>query len=97
MTFPECEECRAIIAEYVAAGQQLAQEMRESRLGRDKEFAEAWHQARRLQTEDDVALAEELFPTIQLPSSARIRDIRGRMSLHSLRTGHKALQVFDQK
>ena len=97
MNLPECDECRAIVADYAAANQALAQEMHESRLGSNKEFAEAWHQARRQETEEDVVLAEELFPAIQFISSARMGLILNRMLTHYARTGHKILRVFRQK
>ena len=97
MSLPECDECRAIVADYIAANQALAQEMHESRLGSDREFAEAWHQARKLETEEDVVLAEELFPAIQFSSSPRMGLILSRVLTHYARTGHKILRVFRQK
>jgi hypothetical protein len=96
MTLPECNECRAIIADYIAANRALAQEMQESRLGSDKAFAQAWHQARKLRTEEDVVLAEELFPTIQFASSSKVGLALSRMLAHETRTGHKVRRVFRQ-
>ena len=97
MSLPECDECRAIVADYMAANRALAREMLESRLGSDKEFAEAWHQARKLETEEDVVLAEELFPAIQFSSSPRMGLTLSQMLAHYARTGHKILHVFRQK
>jgi len=97
MSLPECDECRAIIADYIAASQALAREMHESRLGSDKEFAAAWHQARKLETEEDVVLAEELFPAIQFRSSPRMGVILSRVLAHYARTGHKIRRGFRQK
>jgi hypothetical protein len=90
----ECDECRAIVADYMAANRALAREMLESRLGSDKEFAEAWHQARKLETEEDVVLAEELFPAIQFNSSPRVHVALSRMLAHEVRTGHKVRHVI---
>jgi hypothetical protein len=89
MSLPECNECRAIVADYITTIRALAQEMHESRLGCDKEFAEAWHQARKLETEEDVVLAEELFPAIQFNSSRRMRLTLSRMLAYYARTRHK--------
>ena len=94
MSLPDCDECRAIVADIIAASRALAQEMLESRLGSDKEFAQAWHQARMLRTEEDVVLAEELFPAIQFNSSTRVRLAFSRMLAHEVRTGHKVRHVF---
>jgi hypothetical protein len=97
MSLPECDECRAIVADYIAANRALAREMLESRLGSDKEFAQAWHQARKLKTEEDVVLAEELFPAIRFNSSPRVGLALSRMLTHEVRTGHKVRHVFRQK
>ena len=97
MSLPECGECRAIIAEYVAANRALAEEMLESRLGSDEEFAQAWHQARKLKTEEDAILAEELFPAIQFRSSSGVGLVLKRMLAHETRTGHKVRRVFRQE
>jgi hypothetical protein len=97
MNLPECSECRAVVAEYVLANRELAQEMRESRLGSDKEFSQAWHRARRLRTEEDVVLAEELFPAIQFSSSQRVGRALGQMLAHETRTGHKVRRLFRPK
>jgi hypothetical protein len=71
--------------------------MLESRLGSDKEFAQAWHRARKLETEEDVVLPEKLFPAIQFNSSARVGLALSRMYAHQVRTGHKVRHVFRGK
>jgi hypothetical protein len=96
MSLPECNECRAIVADYIEANRALAQEMLESRLGRDEEFAQAWHRARKLRTEEDVVLAEELFPAIQFNFSPGVGRALNRMLAHEARTGHKVRHVFRQ-
>jgi hypothetical protein len=64
--------------------------MLDSRLGSDREFARAWHQARKLRTEEDVLLAEELFPAIQFHSSPKVGLALSRMLAHEARAGHQA-------
>jgi hypothetical protein len=96
VTLPECDECRASIADYAESYRMLAREMAETRLGRDEQYAKAWHQARRLRTEEDVVLAEKLFPSIKFNSSARIGSALNRMLVHEARTGHKARSWFRQ-
>jgi hypothetical protein len=71
--------------------------MLESRLGSDKEFADAWHQARKLRTEQDVVLAEKLFPATQFNSSPKVGLALSRMLAHEARTGHKVRHVFRPK
>jgi hypothetical protein len=97
MSLPECDECCAIVADCIAANRVLAREMLESRLGSDKEFAQAWHEARKLETEEDVVLAEELFPAIQFNSSSRVGLALSRMLAHEVRTGHKVRHMFRQE
>ncbi len=97
MSLPDCYECRAIVAGYIAARQALAREMRDSRLGSDKEFAQAWHRARTLRTEEDVVLAEELFPAIQLNSSTSVGLVLGRMFAHEARARHNIRHVLFHK
>jgi hypothetical protein len=97
MNLFECDECRAIVAGYLAAHRALAREMIESRLGSDKEFADAWRQARKLRTEEDVVLAEKLFPAIQFNSSPKVGLSLSRMLVHEARTGHKVRHVFRPK
>lgn len=97
MNLLECNECRAIVAGYLSAYRALAREMLESRLGSDKEFADAWHQARKLRTEQDVVLAEKLFPATQFNSSAGVGLALSRMLVHEVRTGHKVRHVFRRK
>jgi hypothetical protein len=97
MSLPECDECRAIVADCIAANRVLAREMLESRLGSDKEFAGGWHQARKLETEEDVVLAEELFRAIQFNSSSRVGRALRRMLAHEVRTGHKVRNVFREE
>jgi hypothetical protein len=63
-------------------------------LANDNEFAQAWHQARRLRTEEDVVLAEELFPSIQFKSSHRVGLALNRMLVHETRTGHKVRKML---
>jgi hypothetical protein len=94
MSLSECDECRAIVEDYIAANRALAQEMQSSRLGSDKEFAQAWRQARKLKTEEDVVLAEELFPAIQFRSSPSVGLVFRRMLAHETRTGHKVRRAF---
>jgi len=96
MSLPECVECRASIANYIGAYRALARQMRGTRLASDKEFARAWHQARKLRTEEDVVLAEELFPSIQFNSSPRVGLAVNRMLAHEARTGHKVRSVIRQ-
>lgn len=94
MNLPECDECRASIADYTEAWRALDQEMLGTRLASDKQLAQVWHQARRLKTEEDVVLAEELFPTIQFHSSHRVGLALNRLLLHEARTGHKVRKVL---
>jgi hypothetical protein len=48
-----------------------------------------------LRTEEDVALAEELFPAIQFNSSIRVGLALSRMLAHEVRApGHKIRHVF---
>lgn len=94
VSLPECDECRASIADYIGAWRALHREMHGTRLGSDKEFAQTWRQARRLGTEEDVVLAEELFPSIQFDSSHGVRLALNRMLVHEARTGHKARKVL---
>jgi hypothetical protein len=94
MSLPKCDECRAIIADYIAAYEALAQEMLELYLGDDKELAQTWLQARELKNEEDVALAEELFPRIQFRSSSEMRLVFMRMLAHESRTGHEVRRMF---
>jgi hypothetical protein len=68
--------------------------MGESRLGTDAQFAQAWHQARKLRTEEDVVLAEELFPAIQFTASSKVGLVLRRMLVHEARTGHKVRRFF---
>ena len=82
------------VADYLAAHRALVREMRESRLGRDEKLAQAWRQARKLRTEEDVVLAEELFPAIQFDSSALVGQALGRMLAHEARTGHQVRQML---
>lgn len=89
MTLPECEECRARIRDYIEAHWTLAREMAETRLGSDPEYAQAWKRARRLRTEEDVVMAEEMFPSIKFQSSAGVGRAMRRMLAHEVRTGHK--------
>jgi hypothetical protein len=89
MSLPECDECRASIAVYVEAWRALNREMLGTRLAGGQELAQALHQARRLRTEEDVVLAEELFPSIQFNSSLGVRLALNRMLLHETRAGHK--------
>jgi hypothetical protein len=88
MNLPECHECRSIVIEFKAAIRALNGEMAQSRLGSDQEFAQAWRQARELKTEEDVALAEELFPAVQFNSSHKVGLVFRRMFTHEARTGH---------
>jgi hypothetical protein len=94
MNLPDCNECRAMVADYIKAYRALVQEMLESRLGTDKEFAQAWHRARRLRTEEDVVLAEQLFPAVRFNSTPGVRHALGRIFAHETRTGHKARLVL---
>jgi hypothetical protein len=96
MSLPECDECRANIADYISAGRALAQEL-ESRLAGDKEFAQAWHQARKLETEEDVVVAEKLFPAIRFNSSPKVGLALSRMYAHQARTGHMVRQLLRPK
>jgi hypothetical protein len=91
-----CDECRAIVADYIAANRALAREMLESRLANDKEFAQAWHQARNLKTEADVVLAEKVFPAMRFNSSPRVGLALKRILAHEVRTGHSVRRVFRQ-
>jgi hypothetical protein len=68
--------------------------MLESRLGTEKEFAQAWRQARTLRTEEDVAFAEGLFAAIQFNSSHRVGLAFRRMLAHEVRTGHKVRHLM---
>jgi len=92
MNLPECDECRASIAEYIKAWRAVYQELG-TRLASDEELA-AWRQARRFRTEEDVALAEELFPSIQFNSSHRVGHALNRMLAHEARTGHKVRKAL---
>jgi len=89
MELPECEECRAILRDYRSAWRALAGEMGQSRLASDPEFRQDWLQARKLRTEEDVTLAEEVFPAIQFKSSPVVRLAIWRKFAHEARTGHK--------
>jgi hypothetical protein len=94
MSLLDCDECRAIVADYIAACRAIAREIRGSRLRSDWEFAQAWHQATRLRTEEDVALAEELSPAIRFNSSPEVGLALSRMLAHEVRAGHKIRHVF---
>ena len=94
MSLPVCDECRASIADFIEACRALDREMLKTRLARDNEFAQAWHQARKLGTEEDVVLAEELFPSIHFNSSPGVGLALNRMLAHYSRTGHKVLSVI---
>jgi len=96
MNLPECEECRACITECVQAYQPLGREVLGTRLANDREFANDWHRARKLRTEEDVVLGEELFPSIRFKSSPAIGSARNRMLVHEARTGHKVRLVWRQ-
>lgn len=94
MNLPGCDECRASIVDYIEAWRALNLEMVGTRLASGQELAEAVRQARRLRTEEDVVLAEELFPSIQLNSSHTVRLALSRMLAHETRSGHKVRKVL---
>jgi hypothetical protein len=89
MSTPECDECRAGRQEYTDACISTLREVTELLQSGDKESTLAWIKARKLNTEEDVLLAEQLFPAVQLKSSQRVRLAIGRLRLHQARTGHK--------
>jgi hypothetical protein len=93
MNLPDCDECRASIADYIETWRAVYRELG-TRLASDKDLAQAWHQTRRLRTEEDVALAEELFPSIQLNSSHGVGHALNRMLAHENRTGHKVRKAL---
>ena len=89
MSTSECDDCRAIRQEYTDAGIAILREVAGLLQSGDKESALALIKARKLETEEDVLLAEQLFPAVQLKSSQRVRLAIGRLRLHQARTGHK--------
>ncbi len=89
MSMPECDECRAIRQEYTDAYLAVAREVAESLESGDKELAEAWLKARRFLSEEDVILAEQVFPTVRLKSSVPFSLAIRRQLIHHARTGHK--------
>ncbi|SPE43590.1 hypothetical protein SBA3_980017 [Candidatus Sulfopaludibacter sp. SbA3] len=89
MGLPECEECRAILKDYWSAWRAVTEEMRASHPGTEKEFAQVLRQARMMRTEDDVVLAEKVFPAVHLKSSAKVGLAIGRKFAHQARSGHK--------
>ena len=89
MGTPECDECRAVHQEYTDACVAILRELAELLQSGDKESTLAWLKARKLNTEEDVLLAEQLFPAVRLKSSKRVSDAIRRLRLHQARTGHK--------
>jgi hypothetical protein len=89
MSTRECDECRAIRQEYTDSYIAILREVAELLQSGDKESALAWIKARKLNTEEDVLLAEQLFPAVRLKSSQRVGDAIRRFRLHQARTGHK--------
>ena len=89
MSTPECDECRAIRQERANAYIAMAREIAESLQSGDKELVQAWLKARWLRTEEDVLVAEQVFPAIPLKSSERVRLGIQRQQMHYARTGHK--------
>ena len=94
MTLPQCDECRASVAGYVEAWRALDQEMLGKCLTSGQDLAQTLHRARQLRTEEDVVLAEELFPSIQFDSSHGVRLALNRMLAHETRTGHKVRKIL---
>jgi hypothetical protein len=89
MSTPECDECRAIRQEYTDACIAILRDVAELLQSGDKESTLAWLKARKLNTEEDVLLAEQFFPAVRLKSSQRVGLAIRRILLHQARTGHK--------